>query len=117
MQHNYNGARIANALLGLWLLISAFIWSHSVAQMTNTWILGVAMGLVAVIGLSVRQIRFVNTVLAAWLFVSAFVLPTMSVGTAWNNAIVAVVAFVLSLVGSYGGHQIATGTPGPAAHV
>lgn len=115
MQRNYNGARTANALLGLWLFISAFIWPHSVAQLTNTWILGVAIGITALIAYRVRYFRFVNTALSIWLFISAFALPTMMLGTAWNNAIVAVVTFVLSLVGSYGGRRIA-GTPGSAAH-
>ena len=41
MNMNAQGARIVNLVLGIWLFISAFVWPHSTAQMTNTWILGV----------------------------------------------------------------------------
>src|SRR5690242_18444501 len=36
-----NMARGFTLLLGVWLFISAFIWQHTEAQMTNTWICGV----------------------------------------------------------------------------
>jgi hypothetical protein len=28
--------RVANIVLGIWLFLSAFLWLHSAAQMTNT---------------------------------------------------------------------------------
>jgi hypothetical protein len=45
----------------------------------------------------VEQVRFLNTALAVWLFVSAFALPGISRGTVWNNALVAIAVFVVSL--------------------
>jgi hypothetical protein len=71
--------------------------------MTNTWILGVLeviFALVAIFG--VGQARYLNSLLAIWLFVSAWVLPSVNVGTIWNNVIVAIVTFALSLVPSAG---------------
>jgi hypothetical protein len=93
--------RIANVVLGVWLFISAFLWSHSAAQMTNTWILGVLAVVFALIAASVAPVaRYANTLLAIWLFISAFALPTVSHGTAWNNVIVAIFIFVFSLIPS-----------------
>ncbi len=93
-------ARIANLILGVWLFISAFIWQHSPAQMTNTWILGVLIAVFALIAMSAPGARWVNTVLSIWLFISVWALPSVNVGTMWNNALVAIAVFILSLVGS-----------------
>ena len=35
------GARLINAMLGLWLFLSSFLWSHSHAQLLNAWIVGI----------------------------------------------------------------------------
>jgi hypothetical protein len=92
--------------LGIWLFISAFIWSHTYAQMTNTWIVGVLCVAFAVIATRVPEVRYLNTILAIWLFVSAWALPTMESGTRWNNVLVAIAIFLLSLAPGYvGGGQ------------
>ena len=90
-------ARTLNILLGIWLFISAFIWTHSQAQLTNTWILGVLCVAFALIATRVEQVRYLNTALAVWLFISAFALNSQSRGTMWNNALVAVAIFIISL--------------------
>jgi hypothetical protein len=101
MNRNFAGpARIVNLLLGIWLLFSAYGWPHEPQQQAVTAIFGV---LVAVIGfLAVRLwsgFRFANTVLAVLLFVSAFALHHAAVTTVWNNAFVATVIFLVSLIG------------------
>lgn len=94
--------RALNVILGIWLFISAFAWPHSQAQMTNTWILGVLAVIFALVATRAPQVRYLNTLLAIWLFISAFALPRVSVGTVWNNVIVAILLFVFSLVPSRG---------------
>ncbi len=92
-------ARIINVILGVWLFISVFVWPHSSAQMTNTWILGVLEVIFSLVAIfATAQARYLNTVLAIWLFISAFALPSTSAGTIWNNVIVAILTFVFSLV-------------------
>jgi hypothetical protein len=95
-------ARLLNIVAGIWLFISAFVWTHTMAQRTNTWIMGIIIAAVAALAVRAPQLRFVNTVAAVWLFISAFVLPTVSVGTVWNNIIVAIVVFAASMVGYAG---------------
>jgi hypothetical protein len=70
------------------------------AQQTNTWILGVLTVVFSLGATRVPQMRFLNTILAVWLFISAWVLPRISVGTLWNNVLVAIAIFVMSLVPS-----------------
>jgi hypothetical protein len=89
-----------NILLGIWLFISAFVWTHSQAQLTNTWILGVLCVVFALIAMRMQQVRYLNTALAVWLFISAFALPGSSRATVWNNALVAIAIFVVSLAPS-----------------
>ena len=90
-------ARVVNVVLGIWLFISAFVWPHDGAQMTNTWILGVVAVVIALVAMRVPAVRYLNSLLAVWLFVSAFTLPHLHRGTVWNNALVAVIMFFVSL--------------------
>jgi hypothetical protein len=98
-------ARLLSIIAGVWLFISAFVWTHTMAQRTNTWIMGIIIAAVAAMAMRAPQARFVNTIAAVWLFISAFVLPTISVGTVWNNIIVAIVVFAASMVGYAGGRR------------
>jgi hypothetical protein len=92
-----SSARIVNLVLGIWLFISAFVWQHGSAQMTNTWILGVLAVIFSLVAMRVQAVRYLNTVLSVWLFISAFALPHLHRGTVWNNALVALVMFFVSL--------------------
>ncbi len=95
-------ARWLNVILGAWLFISAFIWPHTLAQRTDTWILGIIAVVVALVAMSVSTVRFVNTALAIWLFISVWALPHQNIATMWNNALVAIAIFLLSLVPEVG---------------
>jgi hypothetical protein len=100
-EDTYASARIINVILGVWLFISAFIWPHTYSQMTNTWIVGVLVVAFSLIAMRVPEVRYLNTILAVWLFISVWALPTMSLGTAWNNALVAIAVFFVSLAPGY----------------
>jgi hypothetical protein len=91
---------VINLILGLWLFISAFIWPHTMAQMTNTWIIGVLAVLFSLVAMVTPPVRFLNTALSIWLFISAWALPGESAGTIWNNVLVAIAIFIVSLVPS-----------------
>src|SRR5262249_10539707 len=92
--------RWLNLLIGVWLFISAFAWPHMMAAQTNTWIIGVLMIVASFVALFAPQARFINTVLAIWLFVSTLVIGDTHAAGIWNNCIVAIVVFALSLVPS-----------------
>ena len=92
--------RAVNIVLGLWLFLSAFLWEHTQAQMTNTWVVGALCFALALSASRFPAARYFNTALSVWLFISTFALPTANTGTVWNNAIIAVAIFVVSLVES-----------------
>ncbi|MCG5053780.1 MAG: SPW repeat protein [Myxococcales bacterium] len=95
-------ARYVNIALGAWLFLSTFLWIHSDAQYTNSWLVGLATVIVAAVSLSTPAARFFNTALGAWLFISAWALPSISDGTVWNHALVGLAVVVASLIPSRG---------------
>ena len=92
--------RYLNALVAAWLFISAFVWPHTVSAQTNTWIVGALMVICAIAALFQPAARWANTVLAVWLFISTWFFPHANTGTVWNNAILAIIVFAVSLVPS-----------------
>jgi hypothetical protein len=74
--------------------------------MANTWIVGLLCVVFALVALAIPAARFVITALAIWLFISAWALPTRESGTVWNNVLVAIAMFVVSLMPTTGGGQL-----------
>jgi len=92
-------ARYVNIALGLWLVVSAYLWRHSSAQLANVWISGLIVARCAAVGITVPRMRYFNTAVGVWLILSSLILPRVSTATAWNNALVGVVITLVSLVG------------------
>ncbi|MFP2895217.1 hypothetical protein [Corallococcus sp. 4LFB] len=100
-EHNGGSiARIINIVVGVWLFISAFVWPHTSASRTNTWIVGALCALFAAIALRIPQARWLNAVLSVWLFYSTLAFFRATGGTALNNTLAGVVMFIASLVPS-----------------
>jgi hypothetical protein len=84
----------------VWLFISAFAWRHTMPLRQDTWIVALLTFIVALVAVAAPAFRWVNTVLAVWLFVSTLAFRHTMPATLWNNIIVAIVVFALSLVPS-----------------
>jgi hypothetical protein len=95
-------ARYANLILGVWLFVSAFLWSHSPPSRTNTWILGLIIAFLSLSAMRTLRARYANTAAATWLFFSTLAITHYSRATVWNNSIVAVLVFLFSLVPNRG---------------
>jgi hypothetical protein len=89
--------RILNIFVGIWLIVSAWLWPQTWAQQLNAWSVGGLMIVFAVAAAARGVLRYLNTALAAWLFASIWVLPTVTAAVAWNLGIVATLALVFSL--------------------
>jgi hypothetical protein len=99
---NPKQTRYANVVLGVWLFISAFLWRHSEGQLTNSWIMGIVVTVVALLTTSMPALRYVNTAAGLWLIISGFALPRHTAGTAWNNVVVGALVLLISLVPATG---------------
>jgi SPW repeat-containing protein len=89
--------RVLNVIIGIWLVISAFLWSHGHFQTNNTWICGVLCAVFAVAAGSRGWSRYLNTLLAIWLFISTWVVSDISPRSTLNNLAVSIAIFVLSI--------------------
>ncbi len=105
-------ARVVNCLIGIWLIISAFVWPHNNAEQLDTWILGIWIAAFSLMALRQPAARWLNTLAAIWLFFSTLAIHRTQPATTWNNVIAAIVVFALSLVGVTGSRP--HGTRGPA---
>lgn len=91
-------ARTLNIILGAWLFASAFLWTHTPVDRVSCWAVGLGVIAFAVVAMTIPTARWVNSALAVWLFASAFALPHLHAGTRWNEVIVALFVFFLSIV-------------------
>ncbi len=94
-----HSARIANAVLGVWLILSSLLWRDTVAQFASDWIIGVLITLVSLAGFWAPSLRYVNTCVAVWLFLSAWWMRWEHTATFWNTVVVAALVFAFSLAG------------------
>lgn len=90
-------ARALNLLLGSWILVSAFAWEHGAAQ-TSAALVGYFSSIASVAAMLSPKARRCNALLSAWLFLSAWLLPHAHAAARWNEALVAIAMFSLSLV-------------------
>lgn len=93
-----NAARWVNVLVGIWLVVTAFLWEHTEAQFTNAWVVGLLSVGFALIAMSVTWVRYLEALLALWLFVSSWTLDTGAPATLWNNVLVSIAMLFLSLI-------------------
>ena len=93
-----NAARTLNLLLGAWLFLSAFLLPHAYGSRTNTWAVGLLVLATAAMAFALPELRFINTVLGLWMLVSVFAIPHVSELGRWNNLLVGLAIFALSLV-------------------
>ena len=90
--------RIFNALIGIWLFVTAFMWAHTQAEGTLTVVCAVLTFVLAIASFYTIAARYANIVVAAALFVGTLALPSVSRASVWNNVIVAVALLASSLL-------------------
>ena len=96
-------ARVLNALLGLWLFFSGFLWRHTEAQRWNAWVVGMLAVAGALIGISgEKRGRYLNAALGGWLILSALFLPRLRAATFWNEILVGFAMVCLALASTAG---------------
>lgn len=90
--------RLVDFVLGLWLFASAFLWRHTHSEMLTVTIIGVVIVVTAAWAMFAHVVHYLNTLAAIWLFFSAVDARHAVAVTAWNDALVAAVLFLVSLV-------------------
>jgi len=94
--------RVAVVVLSAWVLFSGSAWQHSRAGQLNNAIVGAGLLYFGALAMRHEWARYVTLALGLWLFAFTAVLGPSSTGSTvafWNDAMVALVIFVLSLLG------------------
>jgi hypothetical protein len=107
----YAWPRWVSLILSIWLFISAFVWPSTLGEHTDTWILAILMFAASIIAMFVPPVRFANTVLSIWLFCATLAISHTQSATVWNDCIVAILVFVVSLIPSGVAHIRTHGGP------
>jgi hypothetical protein len=78
---------LMNAVLGIWLIVSAFFWVHTPAQFGVAWVCGVVASLVGLTALDRTWGRYVNALFGLILLTASFNLRPVAAATLWNHAL------------------------------
>ncbi len=100
-------ASLADVVLGLWLLLSAFLWHQSEQQVINVAAVGIlsaALGATAYRGHT--WARFIVAALGVWLFVSAWMIAGAPVATVINSLTIGTLLFGFSALPTGRGRAI-----------
>jgi hypothetical protein len=105
------GARALNAVLGLWLFFSAFLWPQTSAQRWTAWMVGILAVTAALAGGSGEERgRNLGAALGGWLILSALLLPRLLAATFWNEIFVGFAMAFLALASTAGDLRRRRGT-------
>lgn len=91
--------RTTIVVLSGWVLFAGYLWPHTTAHLLNNWIVGLGLLIFGTVAYGRPWARFVTLALAAWLFFYSALFSHSDPRTFWNDAMVAVVVFALSLFG------------------
>jgi hypothetical protein len=90
--------RLANAIVGAWLFLSALLIDRTPHQATNVAVVGALSATSALVALyRLPFLRFLNIPLAVWLFISAW-LPGQTPISIVNDMLVATLMFGFAAV-------------------
>jgi hypothetical protein len=97
------GSSWVNMLLGIWVIISPFVFGiHGPKGIWNNVITGAVVGVLAIVRWSMHQSgwSWLNLILGIWLVISPFVL-FLSGAAMWNNVILGILICAFSLTNTY----------------
>jgi hypothetical protein len=94
-----NDVPYVNVALGIWLIVSAFLWRHSRADFANAVAMGIVIAGSAAISLRRPAARLATTAAGVWLIASLFAWSPQTPGTIWNTFFVGAAVVLASLIG------------------
>src|SRR5580765_4714178 len=97
--------RVAVVVLSIWVLFSVNAWPHSRPEQINSAAVGAALFFFGAISIRHEWARWVTLGVGLWLLAFTPFIDRGSGVTFWNNAMVALAVFILSLLGC-GRHRV-----------
>jgi len=90
--------RTVIVMASAWVLFAGYLWPHTGGNLINNWIVGVGLAVFGTVAYGKTWARYVTAALAIWLFAFSG-LTGADPRILWNDAMVAVLVFTLSLLG------------------
>jgi hypothetical protein len=90
-------AGLANAVVGVWLVASGFVWPHSPAQFAVSWAGGAVAGVLGLIGLDLRWVRYLDGMVGLVLVSASFNLRPGHPATLLNHSLCGLGLIALAL--------------------
>jgi hypothetical protein len=90
--------RTVIVMASAWVLFAGYLWPHTRSHLVNNWIVGVGLAVFGTVAYGKAWARYVTAALAVWLFAFS-ALTRADPRTFWNDAMVAGLVFILSIVG------------------
>jgi hypothetical protein len=98
--------RVAIVVLSVWVMFSGNAWPHSPGTQLNNAIVGAGLFFFGALAMRHEWARYFTLAFGVWLFAFTAMASHASPITFWNDAMVAVAVFVLSLVGGEGKRRV-----------
>jgi hypothetical protein len=102
-----------NLALAAWMLISAFVFPHTLQSAALTWVTAVLIGVLALVSRGKPAVRLLTAVLALVLGSTSLFLEGMSGGARISNALVTAIVFALSSIPGRASGGEGAGSPDP----
>jgi hypothetical protein len=93
------GAIYASTVLGIWLIITAFLWPHVRGMTINTLLMGIIVVASSLLSIRVPVLRYVTGAAGVWVVASLFAWQDYSPATVWSNCMVGAGIALASLIG------------------
>jgi hypothetical protein len=91
--------RVAVVVLAGWVLFAGIIWPSSLPNHINNTVVAAGLLVFGALSFLYDWARYVTLGLAVWLFAFATLFGRVNPAMFWNDAMVAALVFILSLVG------------------
>jgi hypothetical protein len=92
--------RVANTVLGAWLVLSVLAWPHLGPEGFNTLVTGLLVLTVAPLAAFAPRLRYGNLFFGAWLFVTTFVFVHARAFTFWHDLLASLLVLALAALPS-----------------
>lgn len=97
------GNGIINLILGMWLIVSPFIFSYTSGAVMNSVLLGILVIALAIVHLSMADQMWVSWsigIAGLWLILAPFILGFTEPAVLWNEIIVGIAIAILGFLSS-----------------
>jgi hypothetical protein len=93
------GVIYVSTFLGVWLIITAFLWPHVKGMTINTALMGIIVVVCSLLSIRFPVLRYVTGAAGVWVAASLFAWNDYSPATVWNNCFVGAGIALASLLG------------------